>query len=449
MKILALSGLLLLPGIAVSAEAPGAFAYAMPLEVPAGSGLARLSLPASVYEGAAQDTLRDVRVFDGAGQSLPYAWLPAPAQTGTTRTEDLTLFPILARGLSPAQGARLRLKAQGAQVSVEIEQEPGSKIPPARVLRGYLIDLGRDAPALAALRVDWTDQSGAQVLPVAIERGDDLDHWQPVVAQVTLARLQAQGQELLRDTIDMADIRTRYLRITFPDLEPVPVLRGVQGQFRQGAVPVVRQWKEVTGRAAGAGVREYELAGAFPVDRVQVLLGDENAVLPLEIFSRRKDSDPWRSVSRATFYRLAQGQRVVSNAEIAVPTSRDRHWQLRVVAPAGALRDLTLRVGWVPEQLVFVTQGQPPYRLAYGHGGAADGALPIATVVPGYGSARAPAMAEASPGAQQVLAGPGARDKPMDTKLVLLWAALVAGVALLAWMAWSLGRQLKGGPDAK
>lgn len=449
MNILWWVALLLLPGLAAGKDTPEAFAYAIPVEVPAGSGLARVTVPAAVYEAVAHEDLRDVRVFDGAGRTMPYAWQPPQAPSGTTRAAVLSLFPIHAHGALPAQGARLRLDTHGSQVIVEVDQPAAGSTRAPRLLRGYLVDLGKDAPPLASLRFEWRNPLQTPVLSVSIERGDDLDHWQSVASNITLAKLRAQEQDLVRDTVDLEDVRARYLRVTFPGMEPVPILEGVQGQLREGAAPLARSWKDVAGRAGGEGEREFDLEGFFPVDRVQLTLNGESAVLPVEIHARRKSADPWQSVTRATFYRLEQDARVVSNAEVAVPLSRERYWKVRVLQAGGEASIKSLRVGWVPGQLVFVAQGEAPYRLAYGRGNAADAALPIATVVPGYGSARASAAVDARPGAQQVLAGPAARERPVDAKRLALWGALAAGVLLLAWMAWSLGRQLKNGQGAK
>ena len=56
--------------------------------------------------------------------------------------------------------------------------------------------------------------------------------------------------------------------------------------------------------------------------------------------------------------------------------------------------------------------------------------------------------AQASVGPQQDVAGAAALRERMDYKTWVLWGALGMGVALLAWMAWQLARQMGRGEAA-
>jgi hypothetical protein len=80
--------------------------------------------------------------------------------------------------------------------------------------------------------------------------------------------------------------------------------------------------------------------------------------------------------------------------------------------------------------------------MAYGNGRAAANALPIETVVPGWGGDRETPLATAGTGPQVALAGPSATRQAIDIHRVGLWVAMGAGVLLLAWMVWRLARQM-------
>ena len=97
----------------------------------------------------------------------------------------------------------------------------------------------------------------------------------------------------------------------------------------------------------------------------------------------------------------------------------------------------------VPQQLVFVARGSAPFQLAYGNASAQPGAYPIATIVPGWRSDEELQAASATTGAQRELAGARALRAPVDYKTWMLWGSLVVAVALLAWMAWQLMRQMQ------
>ena len=94
---------------------------------------------------------------------------------------------------------------------------------------------------------------------------------------------------------------------------------------------------------------------------------------------------------------------------------------------------------------MFIARGAPPFQLAYGNAQAQPGAYAIQTIVPGWRTDEALKAAPASTGAQSEVAGRAALRERADYKAWMLWGALAAGVAVLAWMAWQLARQLKDG----
>ncbi|MSQ59953.1 MAG: DUF3999 family protein [Betaproteobacteria bacterium] len=126
-----------------------------------------------------------------------------------------------------------------------------------------------------------------------------------------------------------------------------------------------------------------------------------------------------------------------------MPVSRHRYWKIRLNQSSAIPEPLVLRAGWVAETVVFVAQGEAPFRLVYGSATAQDSALQIRSVVPGFGTGSAPRIASALLQGQQAIAGPSAQRAPVNFKKASMWAALIAGAGLLAWMAWSLTKDMK------
>jgi hypothetical protein len=149
-------------------------------------------------------------------------------------------------------------------------------------------------------------------------------------------------------------------------------------------------------------------------------------------------------------YRLKQGGRELVSPEISIGMNPHRYWLLRVDPAAGGIGSgsLMVRAGWTPREIVFTARGTGPFRLAYGNSRAHSGSLGIESLVPGWRTDQEPQMSVASTGPVQKLAGEAAARPRADLKKWALWSALLAGVAVLAWMAWRLTKQMQR-PDTK
>jgi Protein of unknown function (DUF3999) len=426
-----------------AAESPEDFAYFMPIEIAQGSGLARITLPASVYEGSVGVALADIRVFDGKGRGVPYAREPLQEEKTQGAVVSLTYFPMYSHGPMSMEGAKVSVTSRGKDVTVQLQDGSPAPAPRERILRGYLADLKNLESPLAALEFDWDASSENGVVAVRIEESEDLDRWHVLDDKATLAKLDTGGHSLLRNTVELRHAKPRYLRVTFPEAPATPRVSAMRGRLGDITVALERSWKEIPGKTNGKAEAEFDLGGQMPVDRLQLSIASANAVLPAEVLSKRKLSDPWMPVARYTFYRIQQRSLTVTNPELSIPVSRHRYWKIRFAQAAAIPEPIALRAGWLAENVVFVAQGEAPFRLAYGSARAQDSALQIQSVVPGFGTDRAPQIVSASLQDQQVLAGPAAQVTPPNYKKVSLWAALAIGAGVLAWMAWSLTRDMK------
>src|SRR5205823_15133288 len=67
--------------LSASAESPSDFAYRIPLVTRGDAAFFRVELPPPVYEGAVRRDLGDLRIFNGDGSPVAFAFLPRPALT--------------------------------------------------------------------------------------------------------------------------------------------------------------------------------------------------------------------------------------------------------------------------------------------------------------------------------------------------------------------------------
>jgi uncharacterized protein DUF3999 len=434
-------------GPLLAGENPGDFAARLPIEVPPGAALVRLTLPESAYAALAGPELADLRIFNGAGEALPVARLPAPRETSLISAR-VPLLPLPETAI-PGVEARLRISraADGTLLRVEVDQPRAqagaAPQPPARPAR-YLADLKPFDRALTALVLEPADASPFEG-SLSLETSDDLAHWQTLRTAERVLALSHGEQRVERLRIELPSVRARYLRLAWTS-RPAPVALAGLTLEHTANPEAPRQWVKLAAQPGDApGGWRYVAPGLFPVDRLRVEAAEPNSVARVEVGSRPASRDPWHFQGGFTTYRLNQDGGEITSPAFTLPPRRDPLWQLKLQPAGGAAP--TLALGWQPEALVFAARGAPPFTLAVGQPRLPAAFLPVESLVPAYATDRAPPLAEGrvlppAPGST----APPRRDAPawQDGRSLGLWAVLVLGVAVLGWMAVRLLREGRG-----
>lgn len=459
MKTIVFAAMLAVAGAAAAAERPADFAFGMPLTTDGQEALHEVTLPAAVYGGVTRADLGDVRVFNGAGDPVPFAWRPRrTAGAESTPPVTLTLFALKADAGKGLAGVSIRVR-RGAdgRSSVDVTStEPGQK--GEQRIVGYFVDLTSLDRLLRAIDLDWEPAPGGHAGKLRVETSDDLGSWRTLVAAAPLVDLEMGGQRLQRKRIELPSQHARYLRLSWVASGGAPELTSLRGELVDRVVETDRQWLLIdpaTGEKPGDYL--FDLRGHFPVDRLRLRLPEANTVARVEWLARNRTDQPWHPVARAITYRLRHDGGDVTSADLAFGASTDRYWLLRVDQRGGGLGAgmPQLEAGWVPHSLVFAARGEPPFQLAYGRRGAQPAHHAIDALIPGYreaasapvraagaGAPQAISISKATALAQRELGGKARLEEAIDWKRWSLWGALVLGVLVLAAMAWRLVRQL-------
>ena len=439
------------PLTTLAAEAPTDYAQRQLLTTGSDKAFFRVELPDSVYEGAARADLGDLRVFNGDGAVVPYAFVPRPDPvTAATAPRVLALFPLMVDTTQPdASDLTIKLRRDAAGTSVDIHSRDGTPVAGSRVV-GYLIDVPPEDKPLVALHIPLPD-AGPVNTRVRIDASDDLDRWRTLVSAAPLLSLEYNGRRLMRDRIELPPLQARYLRLTWLSAAS-PQLQSVQGVVGDRVVDTPRKLRRVNG-ARDAAVDDafvFDLGAALPVDRVTLALPEVNTVAPIAWEARTTADAPWHSVGTSIAYRLRQDDAEIVNAEHRIRGAPLRYFRVHVDPKAGGASGTppVLVAGWIPQQIVFAARGSGPFELAYGSRRGAPGALPIATLVPGYAASK---PMPANVGVATLASAPSiinanAMREPLDVKRWLLWGSLIAASLLLGYMAWRLAQQMKSGP---
>jgi hypothetical protein len=442
------AALVLAAANAALAEAPSDFAMRQPLATPDGKAFYQFELPDSVYDGAARPDLGDLRVFNANGEAVPYAFLPRPTPVATASTpRGFGLFPLTVDTTRPeTAGLSIQFRIDADRKVVDIRSRDGTPVSGSRV-EGYLIDIGELDKPLVGLTIQLHD-AGDVNARMRVDASDDLASWRIVVASAPLLSLTYDGRHLVRNRIEFAPLRARYLRLTWLTPGP-PALNMVQGDVGNRLVEPPRRVRKATGVAEQENPNAFvfDLRGVLPAERLTLELPELNTVVPVSFDVRTEPQEPWRTVGSTVAYRLRQDGGEAVNTALTVPVSYARYVRARLDPKAGGVGKTppTLVAGWYAQPLVFAARGEAPFELAYGSRRVAPGALAIRTLVPDYvaGKPLPTNVGVATLAAPPSEANQAAMREPLDVTRWLLWGMLVAASVLLGYMALRLARQMK------
>jgi len=452
MKALSLVTLALaLPALAQ--ERPGDFNYSAPISAEAGASHYRFALTAEAYRGATRRDLGDVRIFNAAGEPVPYAFAPRELPRPRATVQRVRIFPLYGDEDKGLQGTTVRVarSARGSVLGVSVTDRPAAS---RRRLLGYLLDPGETKMPKDVLVLDWDTAEGFSG-HAQVEGTDDFKQWHSVATSAPILALQHEGASLERSRVELGGTRARYLRLALNGVPRSFTLKEVRLELRPETPQPLRAWLTlggVAGKASGEWL--FDSGGHFPVDRVRLQLPEPNTVAQVQLLTRERVDERWRPAASGIAYRLAGDAGDVVSPELHASSNGERYWMLRVDQKGGGLGtgEVRLEIGWLPHELVFAARGAPPFTLAYGNDKVKPGAAPLAMVLPQRPDGTTPSAPAAVVGASAARADTSFAAQPLrfvrelterrDVRQWLLWSALIAGVLLLGWMAVRLLRDM-------
>ncbi|MGU7774845.1 DUF3999 domain-containing protein [Burkholderia sp. MR1-5-21] len=444
------------------ADAPVAQRFALDLD--GSAAYYTVTVPPAVYAASRRNDLGDLRVFNGAGEPVPYSLdAPAAAEPPPQR-HPVPWFPLL----SADANADVNTAHAPLGVSVAADGSLRATVPaPPRARRtADLVDLSHAGGQASALLIHLRNDSYQG--RVSIEASDDLQSWQPLT-DTQLLKVAYDGHTLAQERIALDGVRQRYLRLNWLDGAPdiasaeaetrmcgapkeAPVT-GAPDEVPSGCTPdgaaAPRQWRDGVRMRAGGAPGEYlfETDGAYPVDRLRLGLPQPNTVAHATIQARADTQAPWHDVADAMLFRLQGKAGEQRNPPLEFAADADRLWRIVVDMRNGGLGGglPAATVGWRPASLTFVARGAAPFTLGVGNAALASAAVSRDALLIGTSTEIRPArVGDALPVAPPAASPPAAVDTDAPRRYVL-WASLVIAVGALASIAWRLARG--GGPQ--
>ena len=433
-----------LPVAAAGAQTP--FTHRFALELDGDAPYYTLAMPQAVYAASRRSDLGDLRVFNGAGEPVPYS-LDAPIAHNPPLLRPVNWFPLPpAAANAPAATAGVTIARDGTLRFTAAAQEAGSR-------DADLLDLGSAAQHAGALLIHVRDDSYQG--RVHVDASADLQNWR-AVADVSILKANHEGQSLAQERVALDHLgeRERYLRLRWvgggPEIASVEVeLYPDQARPSDGA----RQWREGLVAHAGSAAGEYlfETDGAYPVDRLRIDLPQPNTVARATVYSRQNADAPWRETAQALLFRVVQ-RGEARNPPLEFPPDTDREWRIVVDMRNGGLGNgmPSAAVGWQPALLTFVARGAGPFSLGVGNARVVSAAQPRGDIIVGGEGGQGAGVKAAHLGDPLPVAADEARRAAGNAdaaRQYVLWGALLLAVAVLVAMAWRLLRRQDTAPS--
>lgn len=450
MKKLLLSGLLLLMAQTTAAAGKADFAYGYTLEVDGDGAIYSLTLPEPVYHGLTRADRGDLRIFNSQGQAVPHHIKRAEQLTKVTQPEvALPVFPLYldVANPAPAEGARVHIVTddKGAIIDISYGKAGGTE---TRKVYAYLIDSSQLDAVPNALQLNWPDTQGDFVLGVQIEGSDDLTHWATLVSRSTLSNLHYGEHTLIQQRIDLPLHKYKYLRLKWSGDKPL-LLDSVLARFPESYQSQERHWSvfPVTSTDSQNNYYYFDTHSVLPADRVNLDLPQPNTVLQVALESAAAVNGPWYPRYQGLLYNLQFESNQLKTPDQILTVTTHRYWRLHLQNQEGQSGgNPQLRLGWIPEELLFLAQGEAPFTLAYGSARVDAVNTPLAQLLRIDDVQKQQQLIKAAQLGSPIELGNADSLKPprppTDWKQILLWSVLILGVAALAFMAMRLYKQM-------
>lgn len=454
-----LSGCLLIATLCLSAsmavhaaETPEDYAYGMPLITQDSQPFFEVRLPDEVYQQTAWPDMRDLRVFNSQGMTVPFALYSTEAQQTLSKTWPLRVFPMDHQAAGGSGKPQVTLKsAGGIEVTLPVEEAKPSG-------RSLLLEVPEEGdafyPRLSGLKLTWARLPQNWQTRVSVLYSDDLKSWNTLVDDAPLMDLTSGSDRLLLDTIDLGYNRhsphARYLMLVFND-DSVPAtldLRTVTGvetslNPTQRFVTLAPSVKPLSESEA-----EYSWSSPQPLSQVKLVPAQSNTVLPLEIEYRSSVQDSWHPSGKTVIYSLGEN----ASAPLALQAPLIQAIRLKGIHQQWGTTPPLVSGEREIRKLVFNAQGSAPYMLVWGNKTAAAQALNLNTLIPPETN-RWLALPEAGKTAIQTLGGRARLTATTEAEKSgfwqkgLLWGVLIAGAGGLVILALKVWREVQRPPE--
>lgn len=404
-------------------------------------GAFALSLDESVYRQITRADLSDMAAFNADGEALPFGPMPAGYSAPPSVWRDAAWFALPRSRAGLPADLHLHVTRSGAgnlNLDATLSHREGDGV------QDLLIDVRAADREVEAIELELAFDAADFSARLSVDASDDLQDWRTVVGSATVAQLRHGGQMLVRRHLEFPPLSAAYLRLRVLDAGNGIPLKSVRLLLN----PLVASEDLKRSLIAADFVRRegrayvYRLPARVPAERLNIALGDDNAVANFSVSAREPGDRNWTYVGQLNAFRLRGAGVALDNEAMDIPVTRRQEW--RIEPNIELVRTPKLQFSYRPESWLLLTRGRDPFVIAAGSSAARRGEFPlealVAQVRAKFGNDWQPAPA--SLGAMQMAGGETALSAfdPAQKRTLLLWAVLVLGALAVVAMVLRLLR---------
>jgi hypothetical protein len=435
-----------------SADAPALsdYAWGFPIEVSEDASFYSVELPLEVNQAVTDPALRDAGVYNGDGNPVSRVFEQASDDTESVeRSNPLPSLPLYDAVDTRKDEKGLGLEREGDSMQFKFDLEDLLAPDDDEQLIAYIVDTRQTDDKATALDLVWGQTEPGFMGRVVVDGGNDLQNWSPVGSAV-VAYLREDSASIEQRRVKLRRGDFDFLRIRWEGLPESWHLSQVMGVYVDGAADAVRNFVtlESSGTDPDDGGRIFSLGGAPVVDQVRIVLPEPNTVISAQVLYWSERRKQWLPAGRGSYHHIIRNTNAVMSEPLKINKARTSQFKV-VITRGPANVTMQLEVGWRPDRLLFLAQGQAPFTLAAGSANDEMRRFPQQRI---YGASSLASLAEsngdvviATLGPRYPLGGPErlVASRQINWRTLVLWFGLIMGVVFVGYMASKTIRELK------
>jgi len=419
--------------------------YQFDIKVVGDNPLQQFVVTEAVYDHSKNTRLNEINIVDKLGEPLPFD-IEKNETKVTLKRREVDIYPLNESKYLRNKTDSMIFKYDGQDRLSKISKSNGSF---NSEVVGYLIDLGENPPGYnQSLMFQLSSVKQTSLLNFDLDQSDNLKDWRTASRGEVLAQLYREGLQSQRNRIGISQVSSRYLRIKLLSKEVDFDIKSVALKYstQQAPKPI---WGGEKLMSYDPDERAFlvEVPQSMNINAIQLMMPNPSTFFSGKLYSRLGENSSWNKVSEIDFFNVQKESNRAINNTLAFKGLRSN--QIKIVADFENVVDessaLKIRFAWQPQKVIFLTNGNPPYRLNVGMQGVkkenSQHNQPLLSKIRKQlgGSIELATLSKAQKIERKIII----EKNPIDWSKIALWSILVFGVLFMLWMARRLMIQVK------